>query len=189
MDPSDTNLANVAVEEARRSRQEANRTPLFVGAVAARGAGLIAKAHRGEEALGEHAEFILLERKLKSERLAGATLFTTPEPCTKRGPGKVPCADRIIERRFSRVVIGTLDPNPDIRGKGVLALRQAGITVELFPPRPDFSTRRAEPGFFPSPACRRSATDSYSRISCRGRKTYPRSVVCVCVSKCYLLSS
>ena len=122
-----------AVEEARRSRQEPGRTPLFVGAVASRETELLGAAHRGELHLGEHAEFTLLEGKLKTATLAGATIFTTLEPCTRRGPGKIPCSQHLIDRRVSRVVIGTLDPNPDIRGLGVLALRQAGITVEFFP--------------------------------------------------------
>jgi pyrimidine deaminase RibD-like protein/NTP pyrophosphatase (non-canonical NTP hydrolase) len=130
---ADADLAARAVEEARHSRHEVGRTPLFVGAVAAQGPNLLDAAHRGEFDPGEHAEFTLLERKLKTAVLAGATVFTTLEPCTKRGPGKVPCAERLIERRVGRVVIGTLDPNPDIRGLGVLALRQANIAVEFFP--------------------------------------------------------
>jgi pyrimidine deaminase RibD-like protein/NTP pyrophosphatase (non-canonical NTP hydrolase) len=123
-----------AVEEARRSKQEAGRVTLFVGAVAARGTDLLGTAYRGELAAGEHAEYTLLERKLKDVPLAGATIFTTLEPCTKRGSTKVPCAERLIERRVGKVLIGTLDPNPDIRGLGVLALRQAGISVGFFPP-------------------------------------------------------
>lgn len=133
---ADADLAARSVEEARRSRQEVGRTPLFVGAVAAQGPDLLDAAHRSELGPGEHAEFTLLERKLRTTVLAGATVFTTLEPCTKRGPGKVPCAERLIERRVGRVVIGTLDPNPDIRGLGVLALRQARIFHRNFDRRP-----------------------------------------------------
>jgi len=133
MAATDADFAALAVEEARRSHQEPGRVLLFVGAVASRGPELLDVAHRGELGQGEHAEFTLLERKLKTATLAGATIFATLEPCTKRGPDKVPCAERLIERRVGRVVIGTLDPNPDIRGLGVLALRRAGITVEFFP--------------------------------------------------------
>ena len=134
MNTREIELATRAVQEARQSQQEPGRTPLFVGAVASTGTELLGAAHRGELHLGEHAEFTLLERKLKTATLAAATIFTTLEPCTKRGPGKIACSEHLIGRRVGRVVIGTLDPNPDIRGLGILALRQAGITVEFFPP-------------------------------------------------------
>ena len=126
-------LASLAVSEARKSRLEVGKPALFVGAVAARDGELIASAHRSERKLGDHAEFTLLELKLKNEILAGTTIYTTLEPCVKRGPKKIPCAKRLIERRVAKVVIGTLDPNPEIRGKGMLDLREAGIAVDMFP--------------------------------------------------------
>jgi pyrimidine deaminase RibD-like protein len=128
---SDEMYMRVAIELSKESRPEDNRPHPRVGAVAVKNGRILDQAFRGEYAQGDHAEYTLLERKLGNMDLTGTTLYTTLEPCTVRGHEKTPCADRIVQRRIARVVIGMLDPNPSIQGKGLYKLDKAGVRVQL----------------------------------------------------------
>ena len=133
--PDDERFATLAVDAARRCKLSPGEVAPLVGAVAVRNGQVLAVAHRSEVAPGQHAEFTLLQLKLPDESLAGATIYTTLEPCTCRNHPKIPCVQRLIERRVGRVVIGTLDRNRTIQGEGYWALRKAGIAVAMFPER------------------------------------------------------
>ena len=112
--------------------EDAQLHPL-VGAVAALDGSILATARRGETAPGEHAEYVLLEHKLGESPLAGATIYTTIEPCTTRHHPRINCTQRLINRRVAKVFIGMLDPNPHLSGRSLRALRAAGVETAFFP--------------------------------------------------------
>jgi pyrimidine deaminase RibD-like protein len=129
----DRKFVRMAIDEARKSVSEKDdRVHPKVGAVVVKDGRVLSTAHRGEQP-GNHAEFVALDKKLTDEAVAGATVYTTLEPCTTRNEPKIPCAERLIDRKVARVVIGMLDPDDRISGKGVRKLRQAGIETVLFP--------------------------------------------------------
>jgi pyrimidine deaminase RibD-like protein len=129
----DTEFARLAIEESRKSIPEKDgRSHPIVGAVVVKDGRVLARAHRGEGE-GNHAEYFALEKKLSDQMVAGATVYTTLEPCTTRNHPKIPCVERLIERKVARVVIGMLDPDPRITGRGQRRLREANIATDFFP--------------------------------------------------------
>jgi diaminohydroxyphosphoribosylaminopyrimidine deaminase/5-amino-6-(5-phosphoribosylamino)uracil reductase len=76
----------------------------------------------------EHAEVVAIQMAGKNS--IGSTLYVTLEPCNHYGKTP-PCTKAIIESGISKVVVATLDPNPLMSGKGIKALEDAGITVEV----------------------------------------------------------
>ena len=131
--PPDRDWMLQALMVARSASAEDGRPHPKVGALLVREGSVLELAYRGELAPGEHAEFTLLQRKLATEDLRGTSLFTTLEPCTSRNHPKRPCADWIVDRGIGTVYIGMLDANPLVYGQGVAKLRNAGITVDVFP--------------------------------------------------------
>ena len=93
------------------------------------GSGFHQKAGQG------HAEVnALLDAKnnyphLSSSLVKGATAYVTLEPCSHFGRTP-PCAQGLINADVKRVVAAMVDPNPEVSGRGLKMLEQAGIEVE-----------------------------------------------------------
>jgi diaminohydroxyphosphoribosylaminopyrimidine deaminase/5-amino-6-(5-phosphoribosylamino)uracil reductase len=110
----------------RRGLGRVSPNPM-VGAVIVKGGRVIARGYHRRFG-GDHAEVDAL--KHAKEDVAGATLYVTLEPC--RHWGKTPpCTDAIIKARIGRVVVGMLDPFPEMRGKSIELLRQHGIETAV----------------------------------------------------------
>ena len=77
---------------------------------------------------GPHAEASALAAA--GERARGSTLYVTLEPCDHQGRTP-PCTAAIVEAGVARVVIGVEDPDPLVAGRGMQALRAAGVEVEV----------------------------------------------------------
>ena len=114
----------LAIEMAKKGAGKVNPNPM-VGAVIVKDGRVIGKGYHKQYG-GNHAEVNAFENLLDNPE--GATIYVTLEPCSHYGKTP-PCVNKIIENKISKVVIGLLDPNPIVRGRGIKALKDAGIDV------------------------------------------------------------
>jgi diaminohydroxyphosphoribosylaminopyrimidine deaminase/5-amino-6-(5-phosphoribosylamino)uracil reductase len=122
--PDPDALLKRALDLAERGRNTVPPNPM-VGAIVARRGRVVAEDwHR--RAGGAHAEAAALDRA--GARARGADLYLSLEPCVHVGRTP-PCAPRIVESGIARVFVAARDPNPLIAGRGIRALRKAGIDV------------------------------------------------------------
>jgi diaminohydroxyphosphoribosylaminopyrimidine deaminase/5-amino-6-(5-phosphoribosylamino)uracil reductase len=76
---------------------------------------------------GPHAEPNALAACTESP--AGAAAYVTLEPCCHTDKKTPPCVPKLVEAKVARVVIGCIDPDPRVNGRGAEQLRGAGIEV------------------------------------------------------------
>jgi diaminohydroxyphosphoribosylaminopyrimidine deaminase/5-amino-6-(5-phosphoribosylamino)uracil reductase len=117
----------LAIAEAERARRRTAPNP-WVGCVVVDRQGNTFSGST-EPPGGRHAEIVAMDVALNAGAdLGGATLYTTLEPCNHRGRTG-PCTDAIIAAGVAHVVVGTRDPDTKVAGRGITALRTAGIQV------------------------------------------------------------
>src|SRR5213595_1504805 len=114
-----------ALNEARKALGQTSPNPA-VGAVLVIDNRIVAKGrHRG--AGREHAEVECL-RNFGAPVPTRGTLYVTLEPCSTVGR-TAPCTDAILSAGVRNVVVGAIDVNPRHSGKGIVRLRNAGLSV------------------------------------------------------------
>lgn len=114
------------IELASKGKGFTSPNPL-VGCVVVKDNKILAEGYHHEFG-DKHAEIDALD-KIKGEA-EGAELYVNLEPCCFTGKTG-PCTERIIKEKISKVVVGSLDPNKEVAGKGAETLRSAGIEVEI----------------------------------------------------------
>lgn len=77
---------------------------------------------------GPHAEVNAIASVSHPELLSDSTLYVSLEPCSHYGKTP-PCAELIIKKHIPRVVVACMDPFPQVSGRGVEMLRNAGVEV------------------------------------------------------------
>ncbi|MCP9463281.1 MAG: bifunctional diaminohydroxyphosphoribosylaminopyrimidine deaminase/5-amino-6-(5-phosphoribosylamino)uracil reductase RibD [Nitrospira sp.] len=116
-----------ALRLAAKGRGTTSPNPM-VGALVVKDGRVVGQGYHRRPGL-PHAEILALRRAGAHAR--DATLYVTLEPCCHVRKRTPPCVPAVISSGVRRVVIATTDPNPAVRGRGVVALRQAGLAVTV----------------------------------------------------------
>ncbi len=126
----DARFMERALELARRAEGSVSPRPP-VGAVVVSPEGEIVGEGYTRRKPGPHAEGEALEQA--GDRARGGTVYVTLEPCNIATSKPASCADLLIAAGVGRVVASIVDPCPDVDGRGLALLREAGIDVVTGP--------------------------------------------------------
>ncbi|STZ63028.1 Riboflavin biosynthesis protein RibD [Moraxella lacunata] len=127
--PDDERFMAMAINEAEKGEFTTRPNPA-VGCVIVKNNLIIGKGFHPKAGYPHAEVFALNDVKNNGQDIEGATAYVTLEPCSHFGRTP-PCAGALIKSGVARVVIATLDPNPQVAGKGVEMLLNASISVSL----------------------------------------------------------
>lgn len=109
---------------AEKARGKTSPNPM-VGAVLVKNGRVVGEGYH-QAAGRDHAEIVAIKKAKGDSR--SATLYVSLEPCCHTG-ATLPCAEAIIKAGIKKVVYAVKDPDPRVSGRGVRALRKAGVEV------------------------------------------------------------
>jgi len=122
----DNYYMGIAIRLARRGIGKTSPNPM-VGSVIVANGKIIGQGYH-KRCGDHHAEINAINSAKKN--IKGSTLYVTLEPCSHYGKTP-PCVDALIQEKPERVVVGSLDPNPEVNGRGIKVLRSKGIKVDV----------------------------------------------------------
>ncbi|MEM9449635.1 MAG: bifunctional diaminohydroxyphosphoribosylaminopyrimidine deaminase/5-amino-6-(5-phosphoribosylamino)uracil reductase RibD [Cyanobacteria bacterium P01_E01_bin.6] len=122
----DQRMIRRCLELAKTAVGQTSPNPM-VGAVVVNDGRIVGEGYH-PKAGQPHAEVFALQEA--GDDAAGATVYVNLEPCNHHGRTP-PCSEALIKARVVRVVVGMVDPNPNVAGKGIARLREAGIEVTV----------------------------------------------------------
>ncbi|HUI45979.1 MAG TPA: bifunctional diaminohydroxyphosphoribosylaminopyrimidine deaminase/5-amino-6-(5-phosphoribosylamino)uracil reductase RibD [Nitrospirota bacterium] len=121
----DKRYMRLALRLAEKARGRTSPNPM-VGAVVVKNGKILATGYH-KKAGEHHAEAIALRKAGRTAK--GATLYVTLEPCSHTNKRTPPCTPLVVSSGIKRVVVAAIDPNPQVSGNGIRALRKAGVEV------------------------------------------------------------
>jgi diaminohydroxyphosphoribosylaminopyrimidine deaminase/5-amino-6-(5-phosphoribosylamino)uracil reductase len=122
----DNYYMGIAIRLARKGIGKTSPNPM-VGAVIVANGKIIGQGYH-KRCGDHHAEINAINSTKKN--IKGSTFYITLEPCSHYGRTP-PCVDAVIQENPERVVVGSLDPNPEVNGRGIKILRSKGIKVDV----------------------------------------------------------
>ena len=121
----DKKYMRLAIKLAGKGRGKTNPNPM-VGAVIVKDGRIISQGYHKQVGLA-HAEIEAITNSTESPE--NSTMYVTLEPCTLHGK-TLPCVNEIVKYKFRKIIVGCIDPNPGVNGRGVEFLKKAGVNVE-----------------------------------------------------------
>ena len=120
----DKKYMELAIKIAERGRGDTKPNPM-VGTVITKNGRIISSGYHRQAGL-PHAEIEAINNSMQS--LKNSKMYVTLEPCTFHGKTP-PCVNEIVKHKFKEIIIGCIDPNPKVNGKGIMFLKKAGIKI------------------------------------------------------------